>query len=245
MSQSGHSTNSCGGDGAAYVLGALEQSEHLAFERHLSGCEACREDVAGMSAVADALAAASPQFEVSPELRRNVIATVRSEARARRFVSRRSASRRSASRRLRGAGRWARSGPRPALAGVFALLLIVVAVVVWTGGSTGARVVQASVVDSPGTAQLRLGGRETELSVRHFPAPAPGTVYEVWLRRGDGPLTPTDALFTVDDAGQADTGIPESLHGFSEILVTEEPAGGSRVPTHPAVIVARISASAS
>jgi hypothetical protein len=34
--------------------------------------------------------------------------------------------------------------------------------------------------------------------------------------------------------------VPGSLHGVSTVLVTPEPAGGSLVPTHPAVISASL-----
>ena len=43
-------------------------------------------------------------------------------------------------------------------------------------------------------------------------------------------------LFSVTAQGAGDVGVPAPL-SVSEILVTAEPAGGSLVPTHPAVIV--------
>ena len=47
-----------------------------------------------------------------------------------------------------------------------------------------------------------------------------------------------DALFTVNAAGSADVPVRADLRGVRELLVTEEPAGGSQVPTSPPVIVA-------
>lgn len=52
---------------------------------------------------------------------------------------------------------------------------------------------------------------------------------------------PTTALFGVNAAGAADVGIPGSLHGVTLMMVTPEPAGGSPVPTHSAVITASLS----
>jgi anti-sigma-K factor RskA len=88
---------------------------------------------------------------------------------------------------------------------------------------------------------LRIDGGRAELIVHRLPAPAAGRIYEVWLKRPGGAPVPTRALFGVTAGGTADVGVPGELRGVSEVLVTQEPAGGSRVPTGPAVIVARTS----
>ena len=165
-------------------------------------------------------------------LRRRVVRTVRAEARRRRRGRRRPALAAILPRLPRG-GR-ALAG---AAAVALAALVIAVAIVV-TGGPAGPNVLQATVMNSTGTAQLRIGGGHADLVVRHLPAPAAGRIYEVWLKRPDAAPAPTTALFNVTAGGAADIGVPGRLHGVSEVLVTEEPAGGSRVPTGPAVIVA-------
>ncbi len=43
-------------DAAAYVLGALAESELDAYREHLSGCAACRDEVLHLQPVADSLA---------------------------------------------------------------------------------------------------------------------------------------------------------------------------------------------
>ncbi len=118
-----------------------------------------------------------------------------------------------------------------------AALVIAVAIVV-TGGPAAPNVLHATVMNSTGTARLRIGGGHATLLVRHLPAPAAGRIYEVWLKRPGAAPAPTTALFTVTAGGRADVGVPGALSGVSDVLVTEEPAGGSRVPTGPAVIVA-------
>ena len=65
------------GDGAAYVLGALEPDEADEFRRHLNRCATCRGEVAGMRRVADALLMAVPQHRPPAGLRRRVLRTVR------------------------------------------------------------------------------------------------------------------------------------------------------------------------
>jgi hypothetical protein len=76
-----------------------------------------------------------------------------------------------------------------------------------------------------------------ELVVHRFQAPPPGQIYEVWLQRGKtGAAIPTKALFSVNDAGDADVDVPGDLHGVTQVMVTREPAGGTEQPTHPPVI---------
>lgn len=48
-------------DDAAYVLGALEGGERLAFEEHLRGCDACRDRVAAAAATLPHLALLTPE----------------------------------------------------------------------------------------------------------------------------------------------------------------------------------------
>jgi hypothetical protein len=114
------------------------------------------------------------------------------------------------------------------------IALIVVSV---TGGSSGARIVNASV----GSAAVRVSGTRAELIVHHLPSPPPGQIYELWVRHGDRTPQPTNTLFSVNTRGTADVGVPGGVHGVSAVLVTAEPAGGTEVPTTTPVIVAQLS----
>jgi hypothetical protein len=113
-----------------------------------------------------------------------------------------------------------------------------------TGGDGGAvpRTVVAKV-DAPGaSARVRLSSGGAKLEVAGMPAPAEGRVYEVWLDHGGGRTPqPTDALFTVSSAGHATVDVPGDLDGVKAVLVTDEPQGGSRIPTRAPVISATIS----
>jgi anti-sigma-K factor RskA len=53
---------------AAYALGRLESDERARFEEHLATCEACRDEVVGLSATAEALGRAAPPIELPPAL---------------------------------------------------------------------------------------------------------------------------------------------------------------------------------
>lgn len=223
-------THDCGGDAAAYVLGALAPDEVEAFRTHMDGCIVCRDEVLSLRHVADALPMAAPQYPASRGLRRRVRAAVRAEAAG------------SEARALRGAGRpvawW--GAHRPALAGglVAAVGAACAALVVAlsSGSSGGTHVFPARV----GYASVRVSSGHAELVVNRLPQPASRHIYEVWLQRGSQPPSPTKALFSVTSSGAADVDVPGNLHGVTQVLVTQEPAGGSPHPTTPAVIVAPI-----
>jgi anti-sigma-K factor RskA len=228
-------TRDCGGDAAAYVLGALEPGEAAAFRSHLEDCVVCRDDVATFrQLVDDDLPASVPQVPVPRRLRRRVMSEVRADARRRASAA-------------AGPSRSARAGvpaARLSLAAGAALAAVALAVggaeLLGTGGATAVKVIRAGVV-GPGAAQLRLSGAHGELLVHGMPSPRSGHIYEVWLERGSASPQPTTALFGVTSAGAGSVDVPGNLHGVTKVLVTQEPAGGSQVPTSAPVIVARIS----
>jgi hypothetical protein len=217
----------CGTDIAAYVLGALEPSEVEALREHLTTCTVCRDELAALQRVADTLPLAAPQMAVPRGLKRQLMSNVRREARGAPAAPR---SRRPS---------WAR--PAAALGGALAVAAaVVLALVLAGGGSSGARVVQASVTTPGASAAVHLRGGQASLVVQHMPQPPAGKIYEVWLQRGQGAPAPTDALFGVSADGAAAVAVPGDLRGVTAVLVTPERRGGSLVPTHQPVIVAHI-----
>ncbi|HTA11940.1 MAG TPA: anti-sigma factor [Solirubrobacteraceae bacterium] len=244
----------CGGNAAPYVLGALTEQESETFRRHVESCAVCREEVAALKLVADALPAAVPQLHASPELKRRVMSSVREDARLReaREVHEARETRRSA----RESARTARAesplgrlldGLRPrwqaglAMGGVAAAAVAVAVVALGSSsGRAGTRVIDAQVLVAHARATLSVSGGHAELSVADMPQPGAGRVYEVWRERSGTPQ-PTDALFSVTTGGNATVSVPGGVSGVHEVLVTSEPQGGSRVPTRSPVIVARLS----
>lgn len=214
-----------GSDLAAYALGALTPVEAEELVDHLRRCPACREQLTALEHVVDAIPMAAPQHRVPAGLRRRVTRAIRADSRQPRPALGRS--------------------PRTLLAAVLAVLVLAVAAVgvaiFASGPQHGPRVIDASVVPAVGTAQVRISGGHGRLIVRDMPAPPTGRVYEVWLKRGNAAPAPTPALFGVTADGSADVDVPGDLSNVSQVLVTQEPAGGSRVSTHPPLIVARLS----
>jgi anti-sigma factor RsiW len=149
---------------AAYALGALEAGEATEYERHLRTCVVCRDEVAKLQRVADALPLTALQYRAPADLRRRVVGTVRAESRRRpRIVLKRG----------------------PALAGAVAVALaavVVVTAIIASNRATGPRLLNATVRGSSATAELRIDGGRAELIVHRLPAPAAGRIYEVWLK---------------------------------------------------------------
>jgi hypothetical protein len=206
-------------DVGGYALGALDEREAAAFEEHLDGCPACRDELGALIAVTERLALAVPQFAPPPRLRRAVLSAVR-PSRDRRPVVRRVAA---------------------VAVALTALVLVLTSHFGPLQAHHRALTVTARVIGSHGHAELRLAGGHAELVISGMPQPPAGEVYEVWrVGRGGGPPRPTTALFGVTTAGDGVVAVPGGLRALAEVLVTAEPAGGTDAPTSPAVIEARL-----
>ena len=217
---------------AAYVLGALDEHALEVFEAHLSNCPLCRDDVASLRVVADALPVSVTPVAPPPELKDRIMATVRSEAAL--LASASSAS--PARRRLRLPSLALR--PVIALSGAGALAAgLLIGGLAFSGqGGPGAQLRVASVdtsVESGAVVHVERTGANVSLVVDDLRPPAPGHVYELWIKRA-GQAPEPNALFSLSSGSVAVRG---DLHDVSQLMVTEEPAGGSRAPTVPPVIV--------
>jgi anti-sigma-K factor RskA len=205
-------------DLAAYVLGALERDEAAEFERHLEGCERCREEMTWLEPAVQTLPEAVERQEPPRQLREALMAEVRDDVRE-------AAARPTPSRR-RG---WLL---KPAAG--FALIALLVAGVVGyevgNGGSDGgggASTLERQVgsltvkmVQEGDSGTLQLSG------VHQLP---PDKVLEAWVER-EGEVEAVPALFVPDRNGQAETRIAD-MNGVEVVMVTEEPQGGSEAPT--------------
>jgi anti-sigma-K factor RskA len=189
--------------------------------RHLEACAVCRDEVASLAPVLDALPSCAPPRPVRAALRRRTMRAVRAEPKPRVVQAPR-------------VGRLRRSAP----AGWVALgaAVAAAALVVQLGiPHARTRVIRASV----GRADLRVSGGHGELIVDHLPALPANRIYELWLvPRGHAPVPST--LFAVTSRGGADVGVPGELHRIGRLLVTVEPRGGSLAPTSRALIVERL-----
>jgi Anti-sigma-K factor rskA, C-terminal len=230
----------CCGDAAIYLLGLLDEQHSDAFLEHVRRCSVCSDELAALTPAVDALPATVPQLSAPADVKRHVMSVVRDEA----------TEARSSLPRDRGVcGRFALR--RPALALVGAGLLAAGVTIgglssPFGGGSASAgrraaRVVSAAVTLAGASATLHQSAGHTWLTVSALPAPSSGHVYEVWVKYPGRALPqPTDSLFAPTASGSSTVDVPGGL-GASEVLVTQEPDGGSPLPTTPPVIVAHLS----
>ncbi len=213
-------SHDCGTDAAAYVLGALEPAEAARFRRHLEMCAICQAEVGSLEELAAELPLTAPHHVAPEGLRRRVMAEVNAEV----PVHTRTRTR----------------FPRVRAIVLAPAVGLTVAALAFAGIELTAVGGTAVYAASVGDAQLRVTNGHGELIVHKLPQPHRNRVYEVWLQRGSGNPQPTAALFSVTASGDGAVDVPGNLRNVSKVLVTQEPAGGSKVPSSAPVIVARL-----
>jgi anti-sigma factor RsiW len=225
---------------ASWLLGALPEDEERAFTEHLEECPVCREDAASLRVAADALPASAPPLPAPPDLKGRIMAVVEREAElvaaADDGTQRPAPARTPLLRRLR---EGLASRPQLALASVLAVLVLAGAGLLGQQLlSDDVRTVEATVEKTPELvathAQLEIGDDQARFVTSKLPAPPQGRVYQLWIARGST-IDPKKRLFTPHD-GSATVTIPGSMRGVSQVMVTDEPAGGSAAPTGEPII---------
>jgi anti-sigma-K factor RskA len=216
----------------AYVLGAMAPREREEFETHLATCAACREDVDELRPAAEALPMASPPMLPPPELKERIMAEVEREAALLAQVGEGADRPARARRRFRlpSLGGWR-------LAPVAAALLIV-------GALAGAALSGGGTDSYPAgpNASVHVDGDKGTLVAQNLDAPPEGRVYEVWVvPKGEKNPKPTNTLFVPRSDGSAEAAIPGSMDDYKQVLVSDEPPGGSDAPTGDVVLAADIS----
>jgi anti-sigma factor RsiW len=219
----------------AYAVDALDDLERARFERHLAECDACTAEVESLRE-ASALFAETTPVAPPAELRNRVLADI-AQVRPLPPVVASTPRARGGLRRFAGV-----------LTAAAAVAAIGVGSVVWHPWDSNTSQHQLSAAErvlgapdaesfsrtlSDGSTATVVRSESLKKAVvvpRGMKPPAPGTVYELWLQRGDvmvpaGFMTDTDepVVLTGDAASAIGAGI------------TIEPEGGSPEPTFPAV----------
>jgi hypothetical protein len=230
-------------DAGSYVLRAMPDGEWESYSAHVADCQVCAGKVAELGFVADVLLNAVPQLTAPPEIRDRVMSVVRAESELLRASGpladrpiEHEPARRFSLLRLR---------PWPATALAVSLLALGIgggAVLVGGGETTGPESRTIACTSAPAGARCRMDVADdsAKLVVAGLATPPPGRIYQVWLDRDNGTAPePTEALFSVRN-GRASVNVPGDLSGVKQVLVTDEPVGGSEVPTRRPVIAARM-----
>ena len=193
---------------AAYALDALSAEEAEAYEQHLGQCERCREELAGVSEAATALAFGAVAPAPPPRLRTSILDAARKERSNVVPFPRR---------------RWvARSAALAAAAAACVAVGLGVSL-----SESGPHVVSATLV-------LRSGGKAT-LSTSGLNAAARGKTYEVWVIPPGQQPRPAGLFRGGPDSSLALLG---SVPRNAVVAVTLEPAGGSPAPTTSPIFTA-------
>jgi anti-sigma factor RsiW len=232
---------------AAYLLGALDDAERAGFEEHLAGCPACRAEVDELLPAARALPISVDPVEPPPGLKARIMADVEREA-SLLAAAGPEADRPPAAARRRRFRLPSLHVPRLAPVAVAAALLLVgagIGVAVTQFGGEEPHTVSAQVTDTArapdAVADVEVNDDGATLVAHGLPAPPSGRVYQVWLKRPGHAPEPTSALFTPSTDGTATASVPGDMDGIAQVLVTDEPEGGSRMPTRDPLLVADMS----
>jgi anti-sigma-K factor RskA len=222
-------------DVGAYLLGALNDLERQAFERHLNGCSECQEEIERLRPAAEALPSSVDQLAPPPGLKARLMAEVHGDlAAAAPADGGRGAG---ALDRATGARRWLGSLRVPRLAYVAAALLLglVIGFGIAQLGGDDSRTVPVTVAkampDAGGT--LDIAGDDATLHLHNMPELSAARVYQVWIQHGDR-LVPA-RTFEVGSNGRGDVDLP-SVDNAQGVYVTREPRGGAQVPSENPIV---------
>ncbi len=209
-------------DVGAYLLGALNDLERQAFERHLRGCAECQEELARLRPAADALPGSVQQFEPPARLKASLMEVVEREARAEEAAAPKPRPR-------------LRFLMRPAFVAAVLLLGLVVGFGVAQLGGDETRTVAVTadkaMPRAGGTLDIEDG--TGTLQLHDMPELRGPRVYQVWLQHGDQ-LVPARTF----EVGASGTGRVQ-LRGVDDangVYVTREPRGGAQVPSEDPIL---------
>ncbi|MFJ7903995.1 anti-sigma factor domain-containing protein [Streptomyces sp. NPDC096198] len=225
----------------AYALHALPGEERAVFERHLSGCASCVQEVAEFTATAARLASAS-SAPVRDPMRRQVLHRITGVRQVPPGAATGPDQVRHRAPRGRGPARWALAACLAAFGGT-ALWQYERAQdarqqaaraerqadeVAGVLGASDAKTRSARIAGGTGTLVVSADRDQAVFVASDLPAPPRGKVYQLWFAdkgkmRSAGLMSPGRASQAVLMRGRVD--------GASGVGVTVEPAGGSPQPT--------------
>ncbi|MBJ7458139.1 MAG: anti-sigma factor [Thermoleophilaceae bacterium] len=224
-------------DAAAYVLGAMSELERAAFRvKMMRDCELGRY-VDSLELVGDAMLASSPALVAPPALGASIMAQAQRDLDAREILE---------SPRGAPAAKRSSFGSRAFRPVALALSLLVVGLGAFAiGGGFGpeqaaapltatfsapsAPSMSGEVEATDGGAVVTVGGMEPELG---------GDVYQLWVQHDD--TVYAAPVFSVSNDGSGHAFINRELASGDTVMITREPAGGSKEPTGDALAAAQV-----
>jgi anti-sigma-K factor RskA len=226
---------------ASYAIGALDPERVADLEGHLETCKRCQEELRWLAPAVRALPEAVERQAPPPELKQRLMAEVREDAAAEAKRAKVEERRERAERRG-GFGEWLAGLHvggltwKP-LAGMALAILVIaggVGFAVGNGGGGNAHTFEVPASSNGIAAKVVREGDRGEIHLADVKQLPDGKILEAWIKRGNA-VEPVPALFAPDSEGNASTTI-ENLEGVSEVLVTREPAGGTKMPTTEPIV---------
>jgi hypothetical protein len=226
-------------EAVAFALGALDPDQVDDFKAHLKGCKRCQEELRWLAPAVRALPEAVEPQSPPPALRERLMTEVRADAQAEERRAK-ADERRERAAAGGGFGEWLRGLHiggltwKP-LAGLAVAILIVAGGVGFAvgngGGSDHTHTYELPVSANPSGvgAKVVREGQKAEVRLTSVDQLPKGKVLEAWIEK-EGEIHAVPALFAPDHAGNASTTI-ENIEGVEKVLVTKEPAGGTKQPT--------------
>lgn len=202
-------------DVGAYLLGALNELEQHAFERHLAGCSECQDEVERLRPAAEALPGSVVQLHPPPDLKKRLMAEVEGDSNVVPLRSRRP------TRLL-------------AVAAVLLLGLVVGFGVAQLGGDDSRTVTATVALGMPEAGgSLRISGDSATLRLHDMPELGGARVYQVWLQQGER-LVPA-RTFEVGGSGVGRVDLRD-VSDADGVYVTREARGGAQVPSEDPIV---------
>jgi anti-sigma-K factor RskA len=239
----------------SYALDALTDDEQADFEKHLTQCPSCAQEVRGLRETAARLAMATA-VTPPPDMRSRVLAAA---PRTRQLPPGRNplarAGERTGLRRLSPSRAGLTAGVLAAAAAVAFLLLA------WASASRQLHQAQASnsaiaaVLAAPdariesvpatvgGTVTAVLSVREHEavITTANVPSLSEASVYQLWVMTSSGAAT-SAGLLKVTSSGSAAPVLASGVLPGDRLGITVEPAGGTQQPTTTPVVIMPVTA---
>lgn len=226
-------------EAAAFALGALDPERIEDFKEHLEGCRRCQEELRRLAPAVRALPEAVEPHSPPPALKERLMAEVRADAEAEGTAPARTEGPPGRGAPGGGFANWL-DGLRignlswKPLAGLALAILVVaggIGYAVGNGGGGGnTHTWELKAEENAGIAATVVReGQKGEIRLTGVEQLPKGKVLEAWVER-EGKVEPVPALFAPDKAGNASTTI-EDLNDVSVVMVTREPAGGTKKPT--------------
>ncbi|MBI3741831.1 MAG: anti-sigma factor [Chloroflexi bacterium] len=233
-----------------YLLGGLDAYETEMVEKHLPRCAQCRAVLEDLRGGAQALPYAARPIPPSPRVKRDLFNRVHADLRANSAASQ--------ARAIATSANWFDWLRVPSRAVALASLILLVLSIAWalslraqvdqlhaqvneqrvaltllSKPSTVTKDFQATAVQPNARGQLiaDLSDHRALLVVSGLKPLPQGRVYEAWLIKGKTPVGVGTFVVDANGVGQILINAPEPLRVYQIAALTEEPEGGSALPT--------------